>query len=119
MGSVEHSLSSLTVHGSIQADGESLGAGFQKGLYGLLSDTGGGIGGGSGGTILLFLHALTLSNSSSISSIGGYGSDNGGGGGGGGRIHFHWADIAIGDEYIPIATVDGGIHSRFYILYTF
>lgn len=113
MGSLEHSLSSLTVHGSIKADGESLGTGFGKEFYGLLGNSSGGIGGGSGGTILLFLHAFMLSNASILSSVGGYGSHSGGGGGGGGRIHFHWSDIATGDEYLPIATVNGDVNTRF------
>ncbi|CAA6666175.1 unnamed protein product [Spirodela intermedia] len=64
------------------------------------------------GTILLFLHVFMLSNASTLSSVGGYGSHSGGGGGGGGRIHFHWSDIATGDEYLPIATVNGDINTR-------
>ncbi|XP_078432105.1 uncharacterized protein LOC144703731 isoform X2 [Wolffia australiana] len=112
MGSLLYSISSLTVYGSIEADGESLRASFGNRLYGVLEGASGGIGGGSGGTILLFLHTFLLSNSSTISSVGGYGSHAGGGGGGGGRIHFHWSDIATGDEYIPVATVNGAINIR-------
>ncbi|GMQ06267.1 hypothetical protein CsSME_00050919 [Camellia sinensis var. sinensis] len=94
MGSLEHSLSSLSIDGSLRADGES----FEEnvGKQGVMNI---GPGGGSGGTILLFIHALAL----------GHGGHNGGGGGGG-RVHFHWSDISIGDEYLPIASVNGTIH---------
>ncbi|MQM12790.1 hypothetical protein Taro_045709 [Colocasia esculenta] len=116
MGSLEHSLASLSVYGSIKADGESLGAAAGKDV-GRLTINGGGIGGGSGGTILLFLHTLMLYDSSLLSSVGGYGSRSGGGGGGGGRIHFHWSNIATGDEYLPIATVDGDINTSCSLFY--
>ncbi|GMH23780.1 hypothetical protein Nepgr_025623 [Nepenthes gracilis] len=102
MGSLEHSLSSLSVEGSLTSDGESFGEDIRK-L---------GPGGGSGGTILLFIRALALGDFSVISTIGGNGSPNGGGGGGGGRIHFHWSGIPVGDEYQPIATVRGRIQVR-------
>lgn len=110
MGSMEHSLSSLSVSGSVKADGESSG------------ETGGGLGytsmsegpgGGSGGTILLFLHKLIVGKTSVISSVGGLGSLNGGGGGGGGRIHFHWYNVPTGNAYYPIASIAGNISSRF------
>ncbi|URD89015.1 glycine-rich protein [Musa troglodytarum] len=104
MGSMERSLASLSVHGSVEADGEN----FREATTG---SSDGGPGGGSGGTILLFLHSLTLGCSSVLSSAGGDGSC-GGGGGGGGRIHFHWSDIPTGDEYLPVANGKGKINTR-------
>lgn len=105
MGSLEHSLTSLSVYGSLRADGES----FRDGIYPqdreLSSNV--GPGGGSGGTILLFIHSLFLGNSSTISTAGGLGGPNAGGGGGG-RVHFHWLDIPTGDEYLPLASMQGG-----------
>ncbi|CAH9131244.1 unnamed protein product [Cuscuta epithymum] len=106
MGSLEHSLSSLSVYGSIQANGESFGKFIRKDGRMVVSEV--GPGGGSGGTVLLFIHSLILGNSSTISAIGGHGSSNGGGGGGG-RIHFHWSEISVGDEYVAVANVKGTI----------
>ncbi|XP_027079701.2 uncharacterized protein [Coffea arabica] len=105
MGSWEHPLVSLSVEGSVKADGD--GSGGQ-----LKSKDSFHPGGGSGGTILLFLHSLDLGESGAMSSAGGHGSVGGGGGGGGGRIHFHWSDIPTGDMYQPIATVNGSILTR-------
>ncbi|WJX29677.1 hypothetical protein P8452_18292 [Trifolium repens] len=82
MGSLEHSLSSLTVNGSLRSDGESSGEGRMT---------------------------LALGDSSMISTVGGQGSPSGGGGGGGGRVHFHWSNIPVGDEYITLASVEGSI----------
>ncbi|KDO55901.1 hypothetical protein CISIN_1g000495mg [Citrus sinensis] len=110
MGSLEHSLTSLSVYGSIRADGESFEEEIHQQDGRLISTV--GPGGGSGGTILLFIHTLVLGESSSISTTGGRGSHSGGGGGGGGRIHFHWSDIPIGDEYLPLASVNGSIDAR-------
>ncbi|XP_054786508.1 uncharacterized protein LOC129292866 isoform X1 [Prosopis cineraria] len=110
MGSLEHSLSSLTLNGALRADGESFGEDI-RGQEGR-SISGIGPGGGSGGTILLFVQMLELGESSIISTNGGHGSPGGGGGGGGGRIHFHWPDVAVGDEYIPLANVEGSIITR-------
>lgn len=110
MGSMEHSLSSLSVYGSVKADGESFG---EIGGWLSYASMSGGPGGGSGGTILLFLHMLTVCEESVVSSAGGLGSPSGGGGGGGGRIHFHWVDVPTGDEYYPIASITGNITSRF------
>lgn len=109
MGSLEHSLSSLTLEGSLRADGES----FREdiGVYNGRVISTIGPGGGSGGTVLLFVQSLVLGNSSMISTAGGLGSPSGGGGGGGGRVHFHWSDILVGDEYIPLASVEGTIHA--------
>lgn len=109
MGSIEHSLSSLYLNGSLRADGESFGEdiGKQDGM----TSSNIGSGGGSGGTILFFVHSLALGDSSMISTAGGRGSPNGGGGGGGGRIHFHWSDIPVGDAYLPIASVKGTIYT--------
>jgi hypothetical protein len=105
MGSLEQSLSSLSLSGSIEADGGN--------FSGLVSHAAnGGPGGGSGGTILLFVQTLLLKKESKLSSVGGVGS-NGSGGGGGGRIHFHWSDIPTGDDYIPFATVNGSILARY------
>ncbi|XP_012076823.1 uncharacterized protein LOC105637809 isoform X1 [Jatropha curcas] len=109
MGSVEHALSSLSVYGSLRADGESFGEEVKKKDDKMISNA--GPGGGSGGTILLFIHTMALSNSSTISTVGGHGSPDGGGGGGGGRVHFHWSDIPVGDEYMPIATANGSIQT--------
>lgn len=110
MGSLEHPLSSLSIEGSVRADGESLEEikGKEESIINGLS---GGPGGGSGGTVLLFLRTLDLGESAILSSAGGYGSSNGGGGGGGGRVHFHWSEIPIGDVYQPIASVKGSIHT--------
>ncbi|PPD77330.1 hypothetical protein GOBAR_DD25754 [Gossypium barbadense] len=112
MGSVEHPLSSLSVEGSVRADGE----GFAETVWqykNFLSNVSSiAPGGGSGGTVLLFLHMMTLGESAILSSVGGYGSPKGGGGGGGGRIHFHWSNIPTGDVYQPIARVKGSIHAR-------
>ncbi|XP_019051661.1 PREDICTED: uncharacterized protein LOC104588235 [Nelumbo nucifera] len=112
MGSLEHSLSSLSIYGSLRADGESFGQSIRKHGYGILDSLNGGPGGGSGGTILLFLRTLTLGETAIISSVGGHGSHSGSGGGGGGRIHFDWSDIPTGDEYQPIASVKGSIYRR-------
>lgn len=113
MGSFEHSLSLLSIYGSLQANGENKAKFIRELDGGATSDT--GAGGGSGGTILLFLHALALGNSSAISAVGGLGSTNGGGGGGG-RVHFHWSDISTGDEYQPTAIVKGTISVRFVLI---
>ena len=110
MGSLDHSLPSLSVDGLITADGQNYEQGISKEST-IFSNI--GLGGGSGGTILLFVHTLELGSSSAISAVGGNGSPNGGGGGGGGRIHFHWSDIPVGDEYQPIAKVRGRILVRF------
>ncbi|KAJ6856762.1 hypothetical protein NC651_038434 [Populus alba x Populus x berolinensis] len=110
MGSLEHPLSSLSVEGSVRADGESF-KGITRDQLVVMNGTVGGPGGGSGGTILLFLHTLDLGGYAVLSSVGGYGSPKGGGGGGGGRVHFHWSDIPTGDVYQPIARVNGSIHT--------
>ncbi|KAK8553297.1 hypothetical protein V6N13_062106 [Hibiscus sabdariffa] len=109
MGSLEHSLSSLTVYGSLRADGESFGEVIRKHSRSSISNI--GPGGGSGGTILLFVHSIVLADSSVISTAGGHGSPSGSGGGGGGRVHFHWSDIPTGDVYQPIASVRGSINT--------
>ncbi|KAA3477228.1 GMP synthase [Gossypium australe] len=110
MGSLEHSLSSLSVYGSLRADGESFGEVIRKQDHSTISNI--GPGGGSGGTILLFVHSIMLADSSVISTAGGHGSPSGAGGGGGGRVHFHWSDIPTGDAYQPIASVKGSINTR-------
>lgn len=107
MGSLEHSLSSLYIYGSLTADGESYGQNIRKQDVNTITET--SPGGGSGGSILLFVDRLALGNSSSISTVGGHGSQNAGGGGGG-RIHFHWSDITIGEEYQSVASVNGSIN---------
>ncbi|XP_020215510.1 uncharacterized protein LOC109799381 isoform X2 [Cajanus cajan] len=109
IGSMEHSLSSLTLNGSLRADGESFGDDTRGKDGGITSSI--GPGGGSGGTVLLFIQTLALGDSSIISTAGGQGSPSGGGGGGGGRIHFHWSNIPVGDEYVPLASVNGSIIS--------
>lgn len=110
MGSLEHSLASLSVYGSLRADGESFGEDIHQKYIRLFSNI--GPGGGSGGTILLFIHTLVLGHSALISTSGGHGRPNSGGGGGG-RVHFHWSNIPTGDEYLPLASVEGSIHARF------
>ncbi|KAL5572508.1 hypothetical protein UlMin_022105 [Ulmus minor] len=107
MGSLEYSLSSLSLDGSLKADGESFGEDFAKQNHPSISNI--GPGGGSGGTILLFVNTLALGESSTISAVGGHGSPTGGGGGGGGRVHFHWSEIPVEDAYLPIANVKGTI----------
>ncbi|CAA2974478.1 transmembrane [Olea europaea subsp. europaea] len=103
MGSRQWPLLRLDIYGSIRVDGQSCHKPTRNSNGTLI----GGLGGGSGGTILLFLQGLALAEGSSLSVAGGYGGPLGGGGGGGGRIHFHWSKIAIGDEYVPLAFVDG------------
>lgn len=110
MGSLEHSVSSLYIYGSLRADGESFGEDIRKPGGGIMSNI--GPGGGAGGTILLFVSSLVLGEAAIISAAGGHGSPNGGGGGGGGRVHFHWSDISTGDEYVPLASVNGSILTR-------
>ncbi|KAJ8774786.1 hypothetical protein K2173_017232 [Erythroxylum novogranatense] len=110
MGSREHPLSSLSVQGSVQADGESFKENGTLKELSTMNDTNGSPGGGSGGTVLLFLHTLDIVDTADLSTGGGYGGPNGGGGGGG-RIHFHWSDIPSGDLYQPIATVNGNLHA--------
>jgi len=106
MGSLEHSLSSLILNGSLRSDGESFGDDIRR-QDGKTSSI--GPGGGSGGTVLLFVQTLALGDSSMISTVGGQGSPSGGGGGGGGRVHFHWSHIPVGDEYVNLASVEGSI----------
>ncbi|XP_074286969.1 uncharacterized protein LOC141612149 isoform X2 [Silene latifolia] len=110
IGSMEHPLSSLSVEGSVRADGGSY---LDNGnsAYHFFRNQSGGLGGGSGGTVLLFLSALTISSNASLSSVGGNGGPLGGGGGGGGRVHFHWSNIPTGDLYQPIASVKGSIRT--------
>ncbi|XP_075522952.1 uncharacterized protein LOC142555760 [Primulina tabacum] len=105
IGSRQWPLQRLDNYGFISADGQSC-HNPARNHNGTLV---GGLGGGSGGTILLFLQSLSLAKNSSFSVLGGYGGILGGGGGGGGRIHFHWSKIAVGEEYIPLASVDGTI----------
>uniref|UniRef100_A0A0E0P5I5 DUF8003 domain-containing protein n=1 Tax=Oryza rufipogon TaxID=4529 RepID=A0A0E0P5I5_ORYRU len=107
VGSMKWPLSKLLIYGSLSSDGESH-RGTKKNSNGTYK---GGIGGGSGGTILLFLQGLLLERNSSLSASGGNGGLIGGGGGGGGRIHFHWSNIATGDEYVQIASVNGLVAS--------
>ncbi|XP_057977615.1 uncharacterized protein LOC131164447 isoform X2 [Malania oleifera] len=106
MGSIQWPLLRLDTYGFLRADGQSYGNARKNSNDTLI----GGLGGGSGGTILLFLQSLTLAESSSLSVIGGTGGPHGGGGGGG-RIHFHWSEIDVSDEYVPVATINGTINS--------
>ncbi|CAO2819397.1 unnamed protein product [Amaranthus hypochondriacus] len=107
IGSIQWPLSSLDLYGFLRADGQSYSQEIKTRDDTLI----GGLGGGSGGTILLFLQKLVIAEKSSLSVAGGRGGPLGGGGGGGGRIHFHWSDVNTGDEYIPIAVVNGSIYS--------
>ncbi|KAL8209856.1 hypothetical protein R6Q57_006588 [Mikania cordata] len=108
IGSLEHPISSVSVDGSLTADGGNYGEKTASNLYDLYGSVG-GFGGGSGGTILLFVNSLSVGASGVLSSDGGYGNPNGSGGGGGGRIHFHWSHITTGDVYQPVANVKGNI----------
>lgn len=108
MGSSQWPLLSLVIQGFLRADGQSSDALLRRGNNSLI----GGLGGGSGGTILLFLQQLILAEKSFLSVEGGKGGFFGGGGGGGGRVHFHWSNIDIGNEYVPVATISGSISSR-------
>lgn len=109
MGSMKWPLSRLEIYGSLRADGQS----HPESTVNRNGTLMGGLGGGSGGTILLFLQTLALEKNSSLSVAGGNGGPVGGGGGGGGRIHFDWSNIATGDEYVQIASVNGTIISRY------
>lgn len=109
IGSIQWPLSSLDLYGFLRADGQSYSQEIKTRDDTLI----GGLGGGSGGTILLFLQKLVIAEKSSLSVAGGRGGPLGGGGGGGGRIHFHWSDVNTGDEYIPIAVVNGSIYSGY------
>ncbi|OIV96634.1 hypothetical protein TanjilG_28491 [Lupinus angustifolius] len=111
IGSLEHPLSNLSIHGSVSANGENFEPSTRKEKIAIYDNFTGGPGGGSGGTILLFLHTVAVGASAILSSVGGYSSFNGSGGGGGGRIHFHWSDIPTGDVYQPIARVNGDIQT--------
>lgn len=113
IGSRQWPLLKLDNYGLISADGQSCHNPTRNSNDTLI----GGLGGGSGGTILLFLQALSLAENSSLSALGGYGGALGGGGGGGGRIHFHWTKIAAGEEYIPLAFVNGAINYRYANVY--
>lgn len=113
IGSRQWPLLRLDNYGFISADGQSCHKPTRNSNGTLI----GGLGGGSGGTILLFLQSLALAENSSLSVVGGYGGSFGGGGGGGGRIHFHWSKIAGGEEYVPLAFVDGAINLRYVNIY--
>lgn len=109
IGAIQWPLFSLNLYGSLRADGQSYSQERKDSDVTLI----GGLGGGSGGTILLFLQQIVLAEKSSLSVAGGRGGPRGGGGGGGGRIHFHWSDINSGDEYVPIAVVNGTIYNGY------
>jgi hypothetical protein len=102
-------LPSLTVYGTLESDGGS--------SIDAVTNASIGPGGGSGGTVLLFVRSLTLAESSVLSSAGGFGRA-GSGGGGGGRIHFHWSNIPTGDEYIPVAAIEGSILARSDVIFS-
>ncbi|OAE22834.1 hypothetical protein AXG93_496s1300 [Marchantia polymorpha subsp. ruderalis] len=104
LGSLDHPLASLDIAGALTVDGES--------SLVVPETEVGGPGGGSGGSLLLFLQSLTLQNGSLLSSAGGHGGSVGGGGGAGGRVHFHWSNIAVGEDYLAVANVEGYIHAR-------
>lgn len=112
MGSIQWPLLWLSIHGSLSADGQSSNIATRNSNGSLI----GGLGGGSGGTILIFLQALTLSENATLSVVGGKGGRLGGGGGGGGRVHFHWSNINVGGEYVPVANISGILNSRFVIM---
>lgn len=107
MGSMQWPLLKLDILGAVRCDGQS----FDNGAANSNGSAVGGVGGGSGGTILFFLQFFALSENSILSVMGGYGGPLGGGGGGGGRVHFHWSTVYVGDEYIPLAAVDGIVNN--------
>lgn len=109
MGSIQWPLLRLHLYGFLKADGQSFNKAVRNGNGSLI----GGLGGGSGGSILLFLQELVLEENSTLSVLGGSGGPLGGGGGGGGRVHFHWAMINRGHEYVPIASIHGTMNSRY------
>jgi hypothetical protein len=110
LGSLDHPISTVEVYGDLVADGESL---YEEELAKAMTTVAeqqgnnGGPGGGSGGSLLLFLKTMTMGNMSLLSSVGGHGGLLGGGGGGGGRVHFHWSNIATGEDFVPLATGRG------------
>ncbi|VAH40308.1 unnamed protein product [Triticum turgidum subsp. durum] len=107
IGSMKWPLARLLIYGSVSSNGEN-----NRDTTGNSSGSfKGGIGGGSGGTILFFLQGLLVEKNSSLSASGGKGGIHGGGGGGGGRIHFHWSNIATGDEFVQIASINGTVAS--------
>lgn len=108
VGSLEHPITTLEVFGALSANGESsseVGSTTEAEVEGL--------GGGSGGSLLLFVASILLGNGSLLSTGGGNGGLGGGGGGGGGRVHFHWSKIPTGNEYMPVATGEGRIVTRY------
>lgn len=109
IGAKQWPLFRLDLYGSLRADGQ----GYSQEMKNSGATLIGSLGGGSGGTILLFLQKLILAEQSNLSAAGGKGGPLGGGGGGGGRIHFHWSDINTGDEYVPIAVINGTIYNRY------
>uniref|UniRef100_A0A7N0V003 DUF8003 domain-containing protein n=1 Tax=Kalanchoe fedtschenkoi TaxID=63787 RepID=A0A7N0V003_KALFE len=111
VGSMEHPLSTLSIDGSVEVNGESSSINSLAQHTSIISNLN-STGGGSGGTVLLFLGTLDLGESAVLSSAGGHGGSHGSGGGGGGRIHFHWSDIPTGDVYQPIASVKGAINTN-------
>ncbi|KAJ3680638.1 hypothetical protein LUZ60_016916 [Juncus effusus] len=116
IGSLKWPLSNLHLLGSLSSDGQSPSSSSSPPAVTpssppAVASTAGGPGGASGGTILLFLHYLLLERNSSLSVAGGMGGPRGGGGGGGGRIHFHWAGVATGEDYVQIASVNGSVSS--------
>ncbi len=118
LGSLDHPISTVEVYGDLVADGESL---YEEGLAKAMTTVAeqqgnnGGPGGGSGGSLLLFLKTMTMGNMSLLSSVGGHGGLLGGGGGGGGRVHFHWSNIATGEDFVPLAT-GRGLITTWYVL---
>ncbi|KAJ0961650.1 hypothetical protein J5N97_001147 [Dioscorea zingiberensis] len=84
MGSIKWPLSRLEIYGSLKADGQSHSSSAINHNGTLMGGL--GVSGGNGGPV-------------------------GGGGGGGGRVHFDWSNVATGDEYVQIATVNGTIMS--------
>lgn len=105
---MDHPVSTLEVYGALAANGESSNETGNKSEAKV-----GGLGGGSGGSLLLFLTSVSLGDESLLSTAGGHGGAVGGGGGGGGRVHFHWARIPSGEEYMPIANGKGCIVTRY------
>lgn len=69
MGSLDHPIAKVEIHGVLTADGESFNKSRGKQAIPDLGDPGGG----SGGSLLLFLQTLMMGNKSLLSSGGGAG----------------------------------------------
>ncbi|KAK9073811.1 hypothetical protein SSX86_006405 [Deinandra increscens subsp. villosa] len=109
IGLLDHPILTVSVDGSLTADGGNYRDKTANNPYKLFSLVG-GYGGGSGGTILLLVNTMSLGASGVLSSDGVYGNPNGSGSE---RIHFHWSHITTEDIYQPVANAKGNISTGF------